>query len=855
MQKLQIALLCSILFSLTANAQIKPGFKFLNDKNYKKAAVKLQAALSKPQDAPVARLGLWRIEEATQSYATFEEVQTAFREVADAYAAYRALPKERQQYFSSEKRIRVKDGDFLTAKKRLQQEGMKFVRKEMSIARLDSLILTMGPVHSSLLGQLEKLEDEMVMVAFESDEYVQLRSVFKYHRHILDKNGYKSESYKVSYRLLEAFLREYPLSAFPGFVADFPWHWTSRDCYIGPFMAAITEKSNTPLLDFLAKHPDSNLDNVVVLAMNYPQNKYLTDAEEPGMKDLYLVSRIISGNMPQDLSNSEWQAMVKKFVGAMAPSNRSYAVLVAGLHALQLKGDYEKSAALVEYARPLFPDVLESRCMQPISMMNKNQAWFEEVANLLRAPEYRPGKSLIPSAALEDVNEFAPVISVDEEVLFFSSSKNLFPEVKYSVQSDSGWTVGLPYEQLGLVYPEELFWINSFRDVMLYEKYGQLFFKAFGEEKEQVDKYLGAFKWKGRAIFIPQRESIIFEASLDSLPFENDSDIDLYVITWSGSWSQPKRLPFNTPGQERLPFMHADGKTLFFTSNGLNSLGGQDLYSIRLLSKEDWEKWDAPKNLGKEINSFADEGEKGFSVSASGKYIYRVEPEKNTWHSGNICRVELPENVRPTRVIVIKGNLNVVQAGMLIKAVTNVSSEIPIAVSEVHVNGSFVLLLEDPGKQVIYLYAEHPLFYSTFVSLDLRDGKDVYILEKSPFCRFFEDMIKNELPFPMENVHFTTGSAALSADAKIELDWLAKNLKQRKQTILIAGHGERSDTKNLDILSLQRAEAVKAYLIERGMPWDRLWTMGLADKKPLRSPRPEICAPVDRRVEVYFKTK
>lgn len=856
MQRLQIAFLFSFLLSFTTNAQIKPGFKLLNDKNYPKAAVKLEAAMQKPQDAPVARLGLWRIQDATQPYVSFEEIRSIYREISESHSAYRALPKERQQYFSSEKRIRIKDSDFLTAKKRLQQEALKFVSAEMSLELLDSLMLTMGPISSSLRGQLERTENELVMMYFHSGDYQMLRSVFKYHRHVPEKNGYKTESYKVSFRLLDAFLRERPLHEFPAFVADFPWHWVSLDCYIGPFLQAITAKSSAPLLNFLTKHPDSNLDNVVVHALNYPQNKYVADADDPGMKDLKLVSSIITGYPVEDLTSSEMQAKIKKYITAMAPSNRSYALLVAGLNALHTKGEYAKCAALVEYARPLFPDVLESRCAQPIGIINKKQAWFEESAKLLRAQDYRPAKSVVPSAALEDIHEFAPIISLDEEVLYFSSVENFLPEVKYTIESDSGWTVGLPFEEFGLVNAQEMFWMNKLKNAMLFKKFGKLVFKGYDEEEaEPMDKYLGAFKWKGRAVFIPERDAIIFEASLDSLPFQNDSDIDLYVISWSGSWSQPKRLPFNTPAQERLPYMHADGKTLFFTSNGLNSLGGQDLYSVRSLSKYDWEKWDEPQNLGKEINSFADDAEEGFSIPASGKYIYRVDPEDKLPYLGNICKVELPVHVRPTRVIMIKGNLNVIKSDMLIKAVTNVNSETPIAVSEVHPSGYFVLLLEDPGKEVIYLYAEHPLFYSTFVALDLSDGKDVYTLEKSPYCRFFEDMIKNELPFPMESVYFSPGSTVLSPEAKVELDWLAMNLKQRKQTILIAGHGEPSDAKNLDNLSLERAEVVKAYLIDRGMPWDRLWTMGFADKKPVGSPRPAVGPPVDKRVEVYFKTK
>ncbi|MBA4145186.1 MAG: hypothetical protein C0523_05445, partial [Cytophaga sp.] len=81
---------------------------------------------------------------------------------------------------------------------------------------------------------------------------------------------------------------------------------------------------------------------------------------------------------------------------------------------------------------------------------------------------------------------------------------------------------------------------------------------------------------------------------------------DLYVSTKdsSGKWSTPANLgsTINTSGFEISPFLSADGKRLYFSSNGHKGKGDADIfYSDRLYNS--WEAWSTPKNLGDKINS------------------------------------------------------------------------------------------------------------------------------------------------------------------------------------------------------------------------------------------------------------
>ena len=84
-----------------------------------------------------------------------------------------------------------------------------------------------------------------------------------------------------------------------------------------------------------------------------------------------------------------------------------------------------------------------------------------------------------------------------------------------------------------------------------------------------------------------------------------------------GSWGAPKNLgpTVNTPFDERNIFIHPNGKTLFFASDGYNekSFGGFDIYKTELVDG----KWTIPENLGYPINTQFNERE--FSVSTDGK--------------------------------------------------------------------------------------------------------------------------------------------------------------------------------------------------------------------------------------------
>ena len=82
-----------------------------------------------------------------------------------------------------------------------------------------------------------------------------------------------------------------------------------------------------------------------------------------------------------------------------------------------------------------------------------------------------------------------------------------------------------------------------------------------------------------------------------------------------GHWSEPVSLgmTINTKGTEMAPFIHPDGKTLYFSSDTHIGMGGYDLFVSRRNEKGEWS---TPVNLGYPINTPGDEI--NFIVAADG---------------------------------------------------------------------------------------------------------------------------------------------------------------------------------------------------------------------------------------------
>ncbi len=98
-----------------------------------------------------------------------------------------------------------------------------------------------------------------------------------------------------------------------------------------------------------------------------------------------------------------------------------------------------------------------------------------------------------------------------------------------------------------------------------------------------------------------------------------NADIYRCLRNADGTWGKAENVgaPINTGGMEMAPFIHPDGRTLYFSSDKHVGMGGFDLFVSRRNEKGEWQE---PVNLGFPINTTADEI--NFFVAADGKTAF-----------------------------------------------------------------------------------------------------------------------------------------------------------------------------------------------------------------------------------------
>ena len=108
--------------------------------------------------------------------------------------------------------------------------------------------------------------------------------------------------------------------------------------------------------------------------------------------------------------------------------------------------------------------------------------------------------------------------------------------------------------------------------------------------------------------------------------------------------------PINTRFNERSPFISADGKTLYFSSNGHPGFGNHDLFMSRKL---DDGTWSVPVNLGRPINAYGDDV--FLTIPASGDKIIYSSQRTDARAPLSLYEAKLPLEFRPGPVTLVEG--------------------------------------------------------------------------------------------------------------------------------------------------------------------------------------------------------
>lgn len=376
---------------------------------------------------------------------------------------------------------------------------------------------------------------------------------------------------------------------------------------------------------------------------------------------------------------------------------------------------------------------------------------------------------------------------------------------------------------------------------ILHRKYNILT-KNWGELKKISSINPGSYN--SFANFSSDSSSIFFVSNSDK-----NKNFNLFYVTrdFEGNWSAPKKIKkVNTALDEYSIFLHADGETICFSSNGKIGKGGFDLYGSKLVYYKNNYYLSNIKNISKcntfrnenyplLINSTADLFIQNF-IFSNNIYNYKykdisISPVSVYYFDGFVYDKATKKRIKDASVKISKFGKNELRGEQTRKT---------------YVDGYFSFSLRDKAKYLLSITAPGYIYYKENISID----NNLHILKRKFYLK--KGKIKKGYLFIAKNIYFDTGSANLKTESAAELSNIYNFLKSNPNIqIEISGYTDNVGSFRYNLkLSVKRAQAIANYLIKRKISKDRLLIKGFGFKKNVASNESEIGRQKNRRVEI-----
>ena len=230
-------------------------------------------------------------------------------------------------------------------------------------------------------------------------------------------------------------------------------------------------------------------------------------------------------------------------------------------------------------------------------------------------------------------------------------------------------------------------------------------------------------------------------------------------------YSEPINLGpvVNTYLDETTPFLAADEKTLYFSSDGHPGFGSMDVFVTKRLD-DSWKNWSTPKNLGSEINT--PYWDAYYNIPAVGDRAYMVSSVERM-NNTDIISVKIPEKEKPELVCLVNGVVtNAVSQKALDSEISFYSEdnqkETGLAKSDIE-SGVYKIVL--PLGKEYELLPMKTGFYASVKTLDLQDTANTE--EKKIDIKLYP--LEKGVIIPLERVVFdSVNQLALSATKELE---------------------------------------------------------------------------------------
>ena len=371
----------------------------------------------------------------------------------------------------------------------------------------------------------------------------------------------------------------------------------------------------------------------------------------------------------------------------------------------------------------------------------------------------------------------------------------------------------------------------------------------WGDIESLSDKICPKYSWESQPSLSSDGKTLFFASDRDG----GYGGIDLYKITknYLGFWGEPVNLGpnINSQNNEKSPFIHPDGKTLYFASDNFPSLGGYDIF---IFKKDSLNKWQKSKNVGYPINTSYNEI--SLFVTTDGKKAIFASNNLEGIGGWDMYYFDLYDDIKPERVLFLKGDIYDEQGEIINDIEIEIKNLKTQEIKKIKVNGgnyAAALTLSQYDDVLITIKKKGYAFNSQYISYD-----DTSFHSPKKLDFEIKDIEEGE-SFVLDNIYFDLDSYSINEITKKIVFEFADYLKLNSG-LIISIDGYTDDIGEIDYnlkLSENRALAVYNELIKNGIPASRLSYKGYGESKPKNANLNEEQRKINRRTEFLVKKK
>ena len=523
-----------------------------------------------------------------------------------------------------------------------------------------------------------------------------------------------------------------------------------------------------------------------------------------------------------------------------------------------LDGYYIYLLARVYHKSNQFDDAIKKYRLSKSKASKMAGAYINSVDKNIKEATY--GKKLIQSPinveidnlsdAINTANqEYVPVINADETEMYFTSRRkenvggekdlglgDYYEDIYFSKKENGEWT-----EAINLGEPVNS---NNHDATVNLSLDGQKLF-LYRDDKNGIgniymaekngDDWLEPVKLPAPINSKKNKEtSACFSFDGNTIYFVSNrpggkGGKDIYKSTKNkdGEWGDAENLGsmINTTEDEDAIFLHPDGKTLYFSSKGHNTMGGYDVF----MTVNTKGKWSTPKNIGYPVNTADDDV--CFVLTASGDYGYYTSIKPEGKGKRDIYRVAFLDEINKPKLTLLKGVVSDRKTGNKLVATVEIydnTNKEPVGTFETNsATGRFMVSLPAGRDYGISVKSTGYLFYSE--NFNVPDTAAFQVVEK--FIKL--DKLEVGKKVVLNNIFYDYNKSTLRDASFNELDKVIELLNANpKMKIELSAHTDSrgSDAYNKN-LSQKRAQSCVDYLLTKGIAKERLVAKGYGESQ------------------------